>query len=108
MRRHARDTDESARRITRRALLLGGAQMAVVGVLAGGCAICRSSRPTIPRAGRGKPRQIRLIAPARGVIFDRNGMVIAENQQNYRIIMVREDAGDIDMVMRRLAAHRST
>ena len=46
---------------------------------------------------------IRLIAPARGQIYDRNGAVIAENQPSYRIIMVREDAGDIDMVMRRLA-----
>ena len=47
---------------------------------------------------------IRLIAPARGQIFDRNGQVIAENQPSYRIIMVREDAGDIDLVMQRLAA----
>ena len=47
---------------------------------------------------------IRLIAPARGQIFDRNGAMIAENQPSYRIVMVREDAGDIDLVMRRLAA----
>jgi penicillin-binding protein 2 len=46
---------------------------------------------------------IRLIAPARGQIYDRTGAVIAENQPSYRIIMVREDAGDIDLVMRRLA-----
>jgi hypothetical protein len=46
---------------------------------------------------------IRLIPPRRGLIHDRNGKLIAENEQNYRVVITREDAGDVDLVMRRLA-----
>jgi penicillin-binding protein 2 len=45
---------------------------------------------------------IRLIPPARGRIFDREGRVIAENEQTYRITLTREDAGDVTTVIRRL------
>ncbi len=47
---------------------------------------------------------IRLIPPARGEIFDRNGFAIALNQPSYRVTIVREDAGDVDEVIARLAA----
>nr|WP_207623832.1 penicillin-binding protein 2 [Rhodobacter calidifons] len=47
---------------------------------------------------------IRLIPPERGIIMDRNGKVIAGNEQNYRVVITREAAGDVDLVMRRLAA----
>ncbi|MEO1551359.1 MAG: penicillin-binding protein 2 [Pseudomonadota bacterium] len=46
---------------------------------------------------------IRLIPPARGLIFDRNGQVLAENRQNYRVTLVREQAGDVDEVLAKLA-----
>jgi penicillin-binding protein 2 len=46
---------------------------------------------------------IRLIPPARGVIFDRQGRVLAGNRQNYRISMVREQAKDVRAVLARLA-----
>jgi penicillin-binding protein 2 len=45
---------------------------------------------------------MRLIPPARGLIFDRNGVAIADNEQNYRVVIVREDAGDVDEVLARL------
>ena len=47
---------------------------------------------------------IRLIPPERGLIQDRNGKVIAGNEQNYRVVITREAAGDVDLVMRRLAS----
>ncbi len=46
---------------------------------------------------------IRLIPPARGLIQDRNGKLIAGNEQNYRVVITREEAGDVDVVLRRLA-----
>ena len=46
---------------------------------------------------------IRLIPPARGLIFDRNGKAVALNKQNYRIVMIREQAGDPEAVLRQLA-----
>ena len=46
---------------------------------------------------------IRLIPPARGLIFDRNGTALAENRQNYRVTVVREQAGDVEKVLDDLA-----
>ena len=46
---------------------------------------------------------IRLLPPSRGLIYDRNGVVLAENEQNYRVVLVREDAGDVDQTLARLA-----
>ncbi len=47
---------------------------------------------------------IRLIPPARGMIYDRQGRLLAGNRQNYRISMVREQAKDPAAVLERLAS----
>lgn len=46
---------------------------------------------------------LRLIPPARGLITDRTGALMAGNRQNYRIIMVREQARDPVAILARLA-----
>jgi penicillin-binding protein 2 len=46
---------------------------------------------------------IRLIPPARGLIHDRHGKLIAGNEQNYRIVISREDARDVEDVLHRLS-----
>lgn len=46
---------------------------------------------------------IRLIPPARGLIFDRRGKPVAINRQNYRIVMVREQARDPEAILDKLA-----
>ena len=46
---------------------------------------------------------LRLIPPARGIITDREGRLLAGNRQNYRIVMVREQARDPKAVLARLA-----
>jgi penicillin-binding protein 2 len=46
---------------------------------------------------------LRLIPPARGIITDRAGRLLAGNRQNYRVVMVREQAGDAEAVLARLA-----
>ena len=46
---------------------------------------------------------IRLIPPSRGLIEDRNGKLIAGNEQNYRVVITREDAGDVALVLQRLS-----
>ena len=45
---------------------------------------------------------IRLVPPSRGLITDRNGVVLADNEQNYRVVLVREDAGNVEEVLGRL------
>ena len=44
---------------------------------------------------------IRLLAPPRGRIVDRFGVPLADNQPTYRVVLVAEQAGDIDSDARR-------
>ena len=103
MKRTIADTAASARRINRRALVLGGVQAAVIGGLA-----LRMRQMQVEQADEFRLLaeenriNMRLIAPARGLIYDRNGTIIADNSQNYRIVIVREDAGDVEEVVDRL------
>ncbi len=46
---------------------------------------------------------IRLLPPARGEIFDRHGRPLAINRQNLRVVVVREQAGDVAATLDRLA-----
>ena len=48
-------------------------------------------------------RRLPLPAP-RGVLFDRNGKVLVENQNTFNIALVREQSGNIDETLRILAA----
>ena len=99
-----KDNEASARIISRRAILLGSGQLVFVGVLGLRMRFMQVEQADQFRLLAEENRvNIRLIAPARGLIYDRNGVVIAENEQNYRIVIVREDAGDIDATIARLA-----
>ncbi|MDJ0823041.1 MAG: penicillin-binding protein 2 [Paracoccaceae bacterium] len=104
MRRTPRDNAESARRITRRGLVLGGAQLVFAGALGLRMRHVQVEQGDEFRLLAEENRiNIRLIPPARGRIFDRNGQVIAENEPAYRITMVREDADDVEGVIARLS-----
>lgn len=104
MRRSPKETEESARVTHRRALLMGGAMTAMFAVLG-----ARMRYLSVDQADQFKLLaeenriSIRLIPPARGVIHDRNGKVLAGNEQNYRVVITREDAGDVDAVLAKLA-----
>jgi len=101
--RAPRDTQESHRRISRRALFLGAAQLGFAGVLAGRMRYLQVDEADQYRLLADENRiNIRLLPPARGLIFDRNGVPLAINEQNYRITIVKEDAGDVDQVIARL------
>ncbi|SEM76720.1 peptidoglycan glycosyltransferase [Loktanella fryxellensis] len=103
MKRPAKDNEFSSRQIGRRALLLGTAQLGVVGVLGWRMRSMQIDQADQFRLLADENRiNVRLVPPARGLIFDRNGIPLAENEQNYRVVMVREDAGDVDAVLARL------
>lgn len=103
MRRNRAENEASHARLTRRAALLGGAQLLFMGGLAARMRYLQVDQADQFRLLAEENRiNIRLIPPARGEIFDRNGVRLAENVPSYRIVMVREDAGDVDAVMARL------
>ena len=96
MRRSPRDTKESSRKISRRALLLGGAQAAIVAGLTLRMRQLQIVDSKKYRLLSDKNRiNIRLLPPARGLIYDRNGILIAGNEQNYSAVILREDAGNV-------------
>lgn len=104
MRRSPKDTEDSIRKISRRAMVLGGVQLTFMGVLA-----ARMRHMQVDQSeqfmllAEENRINVRLLSPPRGMIFDRNGVPLAGNEQNYRIVVVREDAGDVDETLARLA-----
>ncbi len=51
---------------------------------------------------RGNRIRIEPIPPIRGLIFDRNGVVLAENRPAYQLEMVREQVPDVESTLKRL------
>ncbi len=104
MKRNVADTAEAHRRLTRRALLLGGAQIGVMAMLGLRMRHLQVDQADQYRLLAEENRiNIRLLPPTRGEIFDRNGVPLAVNQPSYRITIVREDAGDVDRVIDHLS-----
>lgn len=105
MKRSPRDIQASTRLVTRRGLMLGGIQLGVIGGLG-----MRLRSMQLDHADEyrmlsdGNSIKIRLLPPARGLIHDRHGTLIAGNEQNYRVTLTREEAGgDVAQVLRRLS-----
>lgn len=104
MRRPGRDNAQSQTVITRRGLIIGGAQALFMGWLALRMRYMQVDQADEFRLLADENRiSIRLLPPSRGRIFDRNGKVVAENVPSYRITIVPEEAGDVDDVIARLA-----
>ena len=91
--------------IGRRGLMLAGIQLGIVTTLALKLRAMQVEQAEEYRMlADGNSIKIRLLVPARGLIHDRNGIVIAGNEQNYRVTLTREEAGgDVEPVLRRLA-----
>jgi penicillin-binding protein 2 len=85
---------------TRRAVLLAGGQLALLGTLA-----ARLYYLQVMQAGKfavladENRINLSLLAPPRGRILDRFGVPLATNNQNYRVVLVAEQAGDIEATL---------
>lgn len=94
------EDNERHRAFSRRALLLGGAQALLLTGLAG-----RMYYLQVVEADRYKTLaednriNLRLLPPPRGRILDRFGYALASNRQNFRVVLVREQAGDVERVL---------
>ncbi|MFT4013633.1 MAG: penicillin-binding protein 2 [Paracoccus sp. (in: a-proteobacteria)] len=103
MRKSQKEIAESSRLISRRVLMLGAVQTSVVAALGMKLRSMQLEHAEQYRMlSDGNSIKIRLLPPARGLILDRNGVVIAGNEQNYRVTLTREDAGDVSAVIARL------
>jgi len=100
----ARDDDDQRRRFSRRALLVGGAQLAGLGAITS-----KLYQTQVLQASRYAPLadenrvNVQLIAPIRGRIFDRFGRLLAGNEEGFRAVVVPSLAGNVRQVLERLA-----
>ncbi len=92
-------------RFTRRALILGGLQVGAFGALG-----ARLYQMQILDADRyatlSDENRIntRLVSPPRGQIYDRFGYLVASNRDNLKIVVVPEDADDLEALLERVSA----
>lgn len=107
MARNPRNIDEAAARVSRRALLLSGGMVAMFAALGSRMHSLGVTDADQYRLLAEENRvSIRLLPPARGRILDRNGKLVAGNEQNYRVVITKEGArkadGGTDAVLERL------
>ncbi len=94
------EDNERSKTFTRRALLLGGGQAVLFSTLAARMyylQIIESDRYKM--LAEDNRINLRLLPPPRGRIVDRYGVPMAVNQQNYRVVLVREQARDIEQTL---------
>ncbi len=89
---------------SRRALMLGGAQVLLMGALVGRVYQLQITQSDDFRVQAEDNRiNLRLLAPPRGRILDRFGVPLAVNEQTYRVVVVREQAGDVAATLAKLS-----
>ncbi|MDN5568522.1 MAG: penicillin-binding protein 2 [Paracoccus sp. (in: a-proteobacteria)] len=105
MKKSQREIVDSNRQITRRGLLLAGVQIGTVTTLALKMRSMQLDHADEYRMlADGNSIKIRLLPPSRGLILDRTGLIVAGNEQNYRVTLTREEAGgDVELVLQRLS-----
>ncbi|MEM6491221.1 MAG: penicillin-binding protein 2, partial [Pseudomonadota bacterium] len=97
--------DEAAREtFNRRVIVVGGAKLALVSALVGRLyylQVVESDRyKTLAEENR---INLRLLAPPRGYIVDRNGEPLAVNDKSYRVVIVGEKAADVTETLVKLS-----
>ena len=104
MRRPEKELEASSKKISRRGMLIGAGQVLFAGALAARMRYLQVEEADKYRLLAEENRiNIRLIPPARGQIFDRDGTPIALNEPSYRIVIVPEDSDDIHATIARLS-----
>jgi len=85
---------------SRRALMLGAGQAALLSVLAGRMYYLQvvESQRYVTLADENRIN-FRLLAPPRGRIVDRHSLPMADNQQNYRVVIIPEQAGNVERTL---------
>lgn len=89
--------------LNRRALVLGIAQGTIFSVIIGRLRYLQVTESE-KLAGLADLNRInlRVIIPERGLIYDRNGTLLAENQKLFRIILVQEETNDPNLTIDQL------
>jgi penicillin-binding protein 2 len=91
---------ERYRTLARRTVMLGGLQAGMISLLVGRMyylQVVESKRYQM--LADDNRISMRLIAPSRGLITDRTGVLLANNDQNFRALIVSEQARDVERTL---------
>ena len=103
MNQTAHEILKSANQLSRRAFLIGFVQIGIIIALGARMRFLQVKEAKKYRLLAEENRiNVHLLPPVRGIMFDRDGKIIADNVPNYRIIMVRESATDVETVLEQL------
>ncbi|MEC8566632.1 MAG: penicillin-binding protein 2, partial [Pseudomonadota bacterium] len=96
--------EDDATTFTRRGLVLGVSQIALFSLLAGRLQYLQVARSDLYATLAEDNRvNVRLMAPPRGQIFDRNKVKLADNDQDFQVVLIPEQAGDLDTTVVKLS-----
>ncbi|HET8727656.1 MAG TPA: penicillin-binding protein 2 [Alphaproteobacteria bacterium] len=99
-----RGDTERYRSLTRRTLVLGGMKLGLMGVLTARMyhlQVIESEK--FHMLAEENRINMRLLAPSRGEIVDRFGVPLAVNNQNFQVVLVAEQAGDVAATLGKLS-----
>jgi penicillin-binding protein 2 len=99
------DKYDEETRITRRTLLLGAGMATIGTVLLGRLAYLGIFKsPEFQSLAEGNRVRLHMLLPHRGLIYDRNKKIMADNKQSFRLVIFPEDCNDIKQNIKRVSA----
>jgi penicillin-binding protein 2 len=100
------DRQEQELKFTRRALLMGaGGGLAFLGLGARLYTLQVLEAERYALLSDDNQFNFRLLPPSRGRVLDRFGVAIAENRDSYRVLLIPEQAGNVDAALDELARY---
>ncbi len=95
---------DRSKSFSRRAFVVGACQGALLTVLGGRLAWLQIVQGRKYKTLSDRNRiNTKMVAPSRGEIVDRFGVPLAVNNQNFRVLLVPEQAEDVDAALKKLA-----
>lgn len=96
--------NDRAESFTRRAFVIGAGQGMILAILGGRLAWLQVAQGARYKTMAENNRiNVKLLAPSRGQIVDRFGVPLAINNQDFRVVLVPEQADDIKKALRKLS-----
>ncbi|MCB9965518.1 MAG: penicillin-binding protein 2 [Rhodospirillales bacterium] len=100
----AKDKENRSSSFTRRAVILGGLQIGILGILGTRLAWLQVVEGQKYRTLAEQNRiNVKLLAPERGEITDRFGVPLAINEQDFRVLILPEQTDDLEQALRKLS-----